>query len=258
MPACSEPQAEPDPMQCDDDVADDASTSASTSESTSSSESTSDDTSESTSSESTSDDTSDDTSGGDEGPIVTESIEGTRTFASLEQECDERGGYIQIHAACSGVNACAGFSYGDWDPGVLIEHTCKAINGCNGLSCVVLPADSGKTGQEVYEADLPETGSRSCKNCHAAWTEDGVDMTKFKLWLPPGSPRNADNWLDLPASAQARVVAFGKTTQHGLDGRVLANMAPYHEIWSRAEIERAVEYIRTQTTVEAHEIKVED
>ncbi|MFV8749656.1 hypothetical protein ACNOYE_03780 [Nannocystaceae bacterium ST9] len=257
-PGCDRgPQAEPDPLACDEDssssgVADEVSSSD---DGSTSGDTDGESSSEGESSESDTGSTSE--TGGDEGPIVTEEIEGTRTFASLEQECDERGGYVQIHASCSGVNACAGFSYGDWDPGLLTEHTCKGVNGCNGLSCVILPPDGGLTGKQVYEADLPETSSRSCKNCHAAWTDEGVDMTKFKLWLAPGSTRTIDDWLDLPAEAQARIVAFGKTTQMP-DGMVLANMAPYHEIWSRAEIERAVEYIRTQTQVEIHMIKVAD
>lgn len=190
------------------------------------------------------------------GPTVISETEGNKTFAELKVECDKRGGFTQVHAACAGVNACAGFSYGDWSPGVLSEHTCAGVNGCNGLSCVVLQDDSGKTGKEIYEEALPETGPRSCTNCHAVWGDDGPDTTKFKLYLLAGSPRDASNWLDYPASSQARIVAFGK---HGLldDGTAYSNMSAYHKLYSRAEIERVVEYIRTLEVVPTT-IKVSD
>jgi hypothetical protein len=194
--------------------------------------------------------------GGEPSKIISE-VPGNRTFADLKAECDQRGGFTQVHAACAGVNGCAGFSYGDWDPGVLTEHSCAAVNGCNGISCVVLPADSGKTGKEIYEEALPETGPRSCSNCHAVWDENGPDFTKFKLYLLPGSPRNASNWLDYPAGAQARTVAFGK---QGLldDGSAFSNMAGYHKVYSRAEIERVVDHIRTELEVVPATIKTAD
>ncbi len=196
------------------------------------------------------------TGGGEPTKIISET-EGNKTFAELKAECDKRGGFTQVHAACAGVNGCAGFSYGDWDPGVLTEHSCAGVNGCNGISCVVLPEDSGKTGKQVYEEPLPETGPRSCSNCHAVWNDDGPDMKKFKLYLLPGSPRNASNWLDFPAGAQARIIAFGK---HGLfdDGSAYSNMAAYHKLYSKAEIERAVEHIRTNLEVVPATIKTMD
>lgn len=191
------------------------------------------------------------------GPTVISEVEGNKTFAEIEAECDDRGGFTQVHAACSGVNGCAGFSYGDWNPGVLTEHTCAGVNGCNGISCVVLPEDSGKTGKEIYEEALPETGPRSCTNCHAVWGDDGPDLTKFKLYLLAGSPRNESNWLDYPAPAQVRTVAFGK---QGLlpNGAAYSAMAGYHKLYSRAEIERVVEYIRTSLQVVPATIKVSD
>lgn len=184
---------------------------------------------------------------------------GNKTFAELTAECDTRGGYVQIHASCAGTNSCAGFSYGDWSPGVLSEHTCAGVNGCNGLSCVVLPADQGRTAQEILAEQLPETGPRPCSNCHAEWNDDGPDFTKFKVYLLPGSGRTAQNWLDLPAEAQARTIAFGK---RGLldDGTAYSNMVGYHQLLSRAEIERVVDYLRTSTEVEIvfKDIKIAD
>lgn len=192
----------------------------------------------------------------DANPITSE-VEGTRTFASVIAECDTLHGYTQLTAACSGNNSCAGFSYGDWDPGVTTYHTCAGLNGCNGISCVVLPADSGKTGQQIYEEDLPETGPRSCLNCHAEWSDTGPDRTKFKLWLPPGSTRTAANWLDTSAATQERVVAFGSTGRLA-SGAAFAYMRAYHKLYARAEIERVVQYIRTQLTVVPATIKEGD
>ena len=46
------------------------------------------------------------------------------TFAALTRLCDERGGYVEISAHCSGTNTCRGFTYGDWGPtdATLTEH----------------------------------------------------------------------------------------------------------------------------------------
>ncbi len=186
-------------------------------------------------------------------PVVTQEIPGQRTLASLEAECEELGGMMQIHAACAGSNSCKGFSYGDWGEGAtLTEHTCAGLNGCNGASCVVLPRDSGKTGPEVYAGELPPAGPSSCTNCHGVWNEgDGgseVDTTKFRLWLVPGSTRNETNWLDLSEEAQAGIVAFGKGNTLA-DGSPIVSMMGYHKLYARAEIERVVEFIRTLTPV---------
>lgn len=191
-------------------------------------------------------------------PVVLSEVEGDRTYASLRADCDARGGYVQIHAACAGVNACAGFSYGDWDPGVLTEHTCAGVNGCNGLSCVVLPEDEGRTGAEILEMELPETGPRSCTNCHAVWTDDGPDASVFKVYTLPGSGRNADNWLDgITPEEQGRIIAFGSTGRLP-DGQAFAHMSAYHKLFSRAEIERTVEHIRSSTTLRVIEYRTMD
>ena len=187
---------------------------------------------------------------------VTEEGETTQSFAELTTECDERGGYVQIHAACGGVGSCAGFSVGDWNPDIKSEHTCAGLNGCNGLSCVDLPADSGKTAAEILEEQLPEGGPAPCMNCHADWTEDGPDTSVFKVYTLPGSGRDLSNWLDMPAEEQARIIAFGA---HGtFEGRAYSNMLGYHKIYSRAEIERVVEYIRTIATPQVIETKFQD
>jgi hypothetical protein len=159
------------------------------------------------------------------------------TFAQLRTRCDERGGYMQIHATCGGVNSCKGFSYGDWGPDshAYTEHSCSGANYCKGFSCIVLPVDAGKTGQEVYTASCGNGGG-----CHG-----GDDNLKtFKVFVLPGSTRNAQNWLELSAKTQEAITAFGKVAVSP-EGVSLANMAGYHEKYSRKEIERVVAFIRT-------------
>lgn len=185
-----------------------------------------------------------------------------KTFTELKAMCDERGGYIEIHSACSGSNTCAGFSYGDFGAeAVLTEHSCNAVSSCNGLGCVVLPADGGKTGLQILEAALPDTegvSARSCNYCHAKYSEDGssFDATTFIVKLTPGSTRNLANWKDRSADEQARLIAFG---HHAVFGNTqYAAMGGYYKMYSRAEIERVVEYIRNVATIEFSEIKFGD
>jgi len=192
---------------------------------------------------------------------VISETEGDRTFAAIEVECDTRHGYTQVTSACAGNNSCAGFSYGDWDPGITTEHSCAGVNGCNGISCVVLPPDSGKTALQVLSGEgvtFDEYGPQTCMNCHGDWSGPQPDPTKFEVWLMPGSGRTPANWLDNSAKAQARTIAFGK---HGLlaDGAAYTSMQGYWKYYSRAEIERVVQYIRTTpSAIIFRDIKVTD
>lgn len=188
---------------------------------------------------------------------VISEVEGNHTFAELTAMCDQRGGYTQITAACAGMNSCAGFSYGDWDPGVLTEHSCNAVNGCNGISCVVLPADSGKQPMDILSAPEVKGEPPPCGNCHADHSGDKPDYTTFKVWVLPDSTRSLANWLDVPASAQARTIAFGKFGQYA-DGTSYRHMDGYHKLYSRAEIERLVAHIRTQSKISIETIKIAD
>lgn len=188
-----------------------------------------------------------------------------KTFAELKTMCDQRGGYIEIHAACSGSNTCAGFSYGDWGAdAVLTEHSCAAVSGCNGIGCVVLPDDTapgfGRTAMAILAEEIPDeegVAQRSCNYCHAEWSDTGFDATVFKLKLVPGSTRTLANWLDTPAEVQERIVAFGARGVYP-NGVAYSHMAAYYKKYSKAEIQRVVEYIRTQATVEIAYIKTED
>lgn len=180
---------------------------------------------------------------------VTDAEQKEYTFAELTQMCDERGGYVEVHASCGGVNSCKGFSFGDWGPGAatLTEHSCSGANGCAGLSCVVLPEDKhpDKTDAELYDAMFADTEPSSCTNCHAPHDDDGMpDLGKFNVFVYEGSTRDASNWLERSAAEQERVVAFGAHTVLP-EGIAMQNMAAYHKVLSRTEIERLVAHIRT-------------
>lgn len=172
------------------------------------------------------------------------------TFAELTTMCDQRGGYTQVHAACGGHNACAGFSYGDWGPGaaMLTEHSCTGVNGCLGLSCVVLPKDTGRSGKELYEETEFAEPLNNCGGCHGGYNDANGkfvhDTSYFAVYVLEGSGRTAENWLDRPAAEQERVTAFGaRSVLPG--GTAIQNMAEYHTVMSRGDIQRVVEHIRT-------------
>lgn len=135
----------------------------------------------------------------------------------------------------------------------MVEHSCTGVNGCNGLSCVVLPKDKGRSGKEIYETteDFGPAGPAQCNYCHAAdWNEENntFDATKFRVHQMPEGKRTAANWLDRSQAEQERIVAFGS---HGVrpDGIAYRMMASYKNALSRAEIERVVTYVRTLTPV---------
>jgi Cytochrome C oxidase, cbb3-type, subunit III len=154
-------------------------------------------------------------------------------FADLKKKCDDLGGYIQVHAICGGTNSCAGFSYYDgMGPHTYFEHTCSAANWCKGYSCVVLPEDGRRTGDDIY--------NDKCVGCHS----NGDDPpTKFLVYVEAGSPRIGKEWPDLPAEQHEKITAFGKMSL-GSDGSYYANMPSYHASFSRAEIQRVVAYLR--------------
>lgn len=56
--------------------------------------------------------------------------------AEFRADCDRRGGHVEVHPHCGGVNGCRGISY-DSDVDVVTEHSCKGANTCTGFSCVL-------------------------------------------------------------------------------------------------------------------------
>jgi hypothetical protein len=182
------------------------------------------------------------------------------TFAELSEMCDERNGFLQVHGSCGGVSTCRGFSYGDWEEeSQLVEHSCSGVNGCAGLSCVLTaeePAEGGLTGEEIMKLEddwfterAGTYGAKPCKQCHVPsehntdTDEYDYDFTKIRLLMWPDSNRDANNWTARLAKYQEAQVAFGV---HGIreDGTPYSNMAPYKDLFSKAEIERVVKYMR--------------
>ncbi len=89
------------------------------------------------------DDASDDANDDDatEARVVTkEVVDETMTYEKFAAMCDAAGGKLEQHAHCGGDNSCKGFSY-DATTKVYSEHTCRGLNTCTGLSCV-LPDDA--------------------------------------------------------------------------------------------------------------------
>jgi len=179
------------------------------------------------------------------------------SWEQLNAMCDDRDGYIQTHASCSGVNTCQGFTYGDWgEDAELLEHTCSGVNGCAGLSCVTTAEDGELTGEEIMKLEdsyfierSGQYGAKSCKTCHTPSEFDDeqgayiYDFTKLRLHMWPDSGRDATNWTERSAAIQERVVMFGAQGMTE-DGIHYSNMAPNNKILSKAEIKRVVEYMR--------------
>jgi mono/diheme cytochrome c family protein len=183
----------------------------------------------------------------EDGPIVTGTVEGPLPFAEFEAACELRGGVVQIHAACAGSNACRGMSYGNWgEEALLIEHTCRGMNGCNGWSCVELAAGEGRDGEAVYEA--------SCSGCHG-WEgpletvdEAGAEVSipQFTVFLPPGADVDAE-LAALPERSQGELratIAFGRAGI-SVGGRATSNMPGFHEQLSLAEVDAVIAYVRS-------------
>lgn len=150
------------------------------------------------------------------------------TFAKFRDECLDRGGFVQTHAVCAGTNSCRGMSYNKFSF-VLTEHTCAAMNTCGGISCVVLPEDAGTAPEDFY-AD-------HCAGCHLA-----ADVG-FVLYVPQGTD-TTQAIADLstkPREALLSAVAFGIHGRNS-NGTSARHMPAYYDRYSRAEIERVVEY----------------
>jgi Cytochrome C oxidase, cbb3-type, subunit III len=178
--------------------------------------------------------------GGPTGPQVISTREDpSMTYERFSDECRQRGGLVQMHAVCSGNNACKGVSFNKYDS-VLTEHTCKAMNTCGGMSCVELPADEGRTGADIVNA--------SCSHCHGA--------EPFTLLVPPGTDlaEAQAGFPGRPAAGLVANVAFGVRGVTA-DGVSFASMPPFHETYSLAEIERVVAFLQSSPIeVEAYEL----
>lgn len=194
-------------------------------------------------------------SGADAGPAdsgapdamynITISQTGPIPLEEFTAACDKVGGLVQTNATCAGVNACRGFS----SNGVhLIEHSCKGLSGCGpGESCVILQPDSGKTGKQIYEEQLPITGVWGCgSTCHGQFNPT-YDLNHFTLYLRDATltaDQALQRFLTGPRGRLVSTIAFGT---HGLndDGSAYSTMPEYYAYYSVAEINRVIDYVRT-------------
>lgn len=67
----------------------------------------------------------------------------TRAAYPLETftaDCDARGGTVQTHPHCGGLNSCRGMSY-DQTTQTFTEHTCRGANTCTGYTCIICDDD---------------------------------------------------------------------------------------------------------------------
>lgn len=176
---------------------------------------------------------------------ITVSQTGEISLQDFTTACDQRGGLVQTSATCAGINACRGFSTNGTH---LIEHSCKGLSGCGpGMSCVILPADSGKTGKAIYEEQLPITGEWGCgQTCHGQF-DPTYDLNHFTLYLRPGTvtPDEALQRFRTGSMDRLRsIVAFGVTNLND-NGTASSTMSGYHSYYSAAEIDRVIDYVRT-------------
>ncbi len=150
-------------------------------------------------------------------------------FATFSADCVTRGGIVQIHATCAGNNACAGMSFNKWSKD-LTEHTCRGLNSCGGASCVVLQADQGRDPAELYDQYC---GSM----CH------GED---FSLYVAPTmTPEDGEARFNTRSTeTHMALIAFGATGMTP-DGTPFANMPPFKDKFSRAELAGLVAFVKT-------------
>lgn len=174
------------------------------------------------------------------GEVISTTKDETVTLASFKVTCDARGGLVQTHASCAGSNTCAGVSFNE---GTLTEHTCKAMNGCAGMSCVDLAEGSNLSGEAILVGSIggDMVGSETqCNFCHG----DGKD--KFILKVAPTAvvADAVTAFQNKPDSALVSAIAFGL---HGVksDGQAYSNMPGFYQAYSLAEIKGLVAHIRT-------------
>jgi hypothetical protein len=166
------------------------------------------------------------------GPTTIFSEENTTIkFADFQAMCTERGGLLQTHATCAGNNACAGFHFNKGSK-IFTEHTCKAFNSCGGISCVVLPEDQGRSGEEIYNTSCGPA-------CHGG-------IAEFKLWIHPGvDPVEAvADFEEHTTEYFTHMLAFGSRGMNE-SGTAYANVPARHETHSVAELIRVIDYLRT-------------
>jgi hypothetical protein len=167
------------------------------------------------------------------------------TLAEFQAMCDDRNGWVYATAYCAGSALCKGLSLGpDY---VLTDHSCKGVNSCGGIGCVTdLPADTGLSGQEIYE-------NGPCGNCHWDWADfDNPNSEVYTVVHGPeiSGPAAVARFENSSDERLISIVMFGINGVHE-SGLAYSSMPDYFKTYSRAEIERVVEYVRSLPTLAA-------
>lgn len=162
------------------------------------------------------------------------------TLADMQAVCDQRQGFVYVNAACAGGAMCKGLSF---HTDTLWDHSCRGQNQtCSGIGCVDMPADTGKTGKQIYE-DGP------CGGCHADWEKTPADYSKYAVFYykPDVSEESALAEFDALTDKQLEAkVAWGASGFHK-DGTPYQNMDAYYRKYSLAEVKRVAAHLRTLT-----------
>ncbi|WP_438005907.1 MopE-related protein [Sorangium sp. So ce321] len=147
---------------------------------------------------------------------------------------DARPGVVQVHASCAGTNSCRGMVYQTWNE--IYDHSCRAVNGCAGWSCVETAEDQDRDGPASFAA-------AGCNHCHS-----GPEGT-FTVQVPPGEDVSefvADFWDRRSDLYLQSVIAFG-IDGVASEGTAYSNMPGAYHLLSRAEMDGLIAHLRTLT-----------
>ncbi len=146
-----------------------------------------------------------------------------------------RPGVVQVHASCPATTAAA--VYQSWNE--LYEHTCRAVNGCEGWSCVETAGGPGSRRPRGVQ------GRDKCDHCHSAATG------KFSVKVPPGEDRERlpRRLLGSDAPIHTCKLIIGVFGIDGAtpEGTAYANMPGSYHLLARSEMGRLIAYLRTLT-----------
>jgi hypothetical protein len=70
------------------------------------------------------------------GEITSSQAVASLTVEAFTEQCDARGGTVEVIPHCGGLNTCKGFSY-DRTTALLSEHSCKGAVTCGGWNCLI-------------------------------------------------------------------------------------------------------------------------
>ncbi|XYH96542.1 MopE-related protein [Sorangium sp. So ce1128] len=186
---------------------------------------------------------------GEPGPDLVDAValmdadgDGQISFDEFSAACAEsamlmgtaRPGVVQVHASCAGTNSCRGMVYQTWNE--IYDHSCRAVNGCAGWSCVETAEDQGRDGPASFAA-------AGCNHCHS-----GPEGT-FTVQVPPGEEVSeflTDFWDRRSDLYLQSIIAFG-IDGVASEGTAYSNMPGAYHLLSRAEMDGLIAHLRTLT-----------